>query len=202
MLRGGEGDDQLFAHDGGDTLDGGAGDDEAQGGLGADHLLGGPGRDALLGREGADTLIGGDGVDTLFGGGGNDLLSGVTPGEGATDTDVTDYLNGGSGKDALWIGRGDMASGGADEDDFYLGDWIDGGEAAELVDFDPVQDRLIVVWSGDAAPTLDLRASEEAPGMTEIRADGELLALLPEADAPGLESIALLEASRAGPIGA
>ncbi|SDH09398.1 calcium-binding protein [Alloyangia pacifica] len=202
VLRGGAGNDLLFAHDGGGVLDGGMGDDVLQGGLGADDLTGGAGQDALHGREGADTLIGGRGVDTLFGGAGGDTLSGVVLNAGGSDVDGTDYLNGGAGDDLLWIGRGDVVSGGDGADSFLLGDWIAGGEAAELMDFDPQQDQIVVVWSGAEAPVLELRASAEEPGMTEICADGEVLALLPAADMPGLETIALIEAQQAGLPGA
>ena len=117
-----------------------------------------------------------------------------------TDTDGRDFLNGGDGADTLEIGAGDVATGGEGADLFLLGDWIDGTEAATLMDFDPAEDQLMVLYQdipGQPDPELSIRASAVSPGVVEILLDGEVLAELPEADAPTLDSIVLIAESSA-----
>ena len=67
MLRGGEGDDELYGFGGNDLLEGDAGNDELVGGPGDDVLNGGPGVDRAFGEGGADTLAGDADNDTLVG---------------------------------------------------------------------------------------------------------------------------------------
>ncbi|WP_417742160.1 calcium-binding protein [Salipiger sp.] len=182
-------------------LDGGDDDDELEGGLSADMLLGGAGDDALHGREGNDTLIGGAGQDTLFGGWDDDVISGLTPGE---EGDDLDYLNGGDGDDRIEIGARDVASGGAGQDQFVLGSWIRDDQSAMLMDFDPTQDQMLIVYDdsdGAGAPELALRSSAELPGLTEVVLDGDVIAVMPDADAPELDTIVVLGESAAALVG-
>ncbi|CAM5303654.1 calcium-binding protein [Thauera mechernichensis] len=66
ILRGGSGNDLLFAwQDGSNKLYGGAGHDLLLGGDGDDVLNGGDGDDYLIGGLGSDTLTGGAGADTF-----------------------------------------------------------------------------------------------------------------------------------------
>lgn len=74
------------------TLRGGAGNDELFAAAGGDMLIGGSGNDRLIARGGADSVLGGEGSDRLVGGSGNDLLRGG-PGD--------DVLIGGSGVNDL-----------------------------------------------------------------------------------------------------
>lgn len=194
LLSGGAGDDALFAHAGADTLLGDDGDDVLNGGSGGEFLDGGDGDDALHGREGDDTLFGGTGSDTLMGGAGDDVLSGIEDG-------VTDYLNAGDGADSLLVGAGDVATGGAGADDFLMSlSSSSGGEAATLMDFDAVEDQVVVVYDdrSGAVPEVELRDSPTEPGMMELLVDGEVLAVMPGAEAPDPGDIVLIGESVAG----
>ncbi len=161
-LDGGHGDDTLHGMLGNDDLFGGTGDDSAHGGMGADLVQGGDGNDALHGGHGGDTLIGGLGEDTLFGGYGNDLISGLTAqvaqdgsiAEG--DIDTADYLNGGDGADTIFAGNNDIVTAGAGADQIILGDWIVEGEEAELMDFEPGEDSLLVIFDDAAGDAPDV----------------------------------------------
>lgn len=65
LIRGGDGDDLLWANNGNDLILGQGGDD---------IIDGGGGNDTLYGDDGDDYLSGGLGVDALFGGLGNDIF--------------------------------------------------------------------------------------------------------------------------------
>lgn len=74
-LRGGDGNDKLFAGNSGNhTLRGNAGNDLLFGGDGDDMLIGANGNDQLSGEAGRDILEGGSGSDVLPGGTGEDIL--------------------------------------------------------------------------------------------------------------------------------
>lgn len=199
VLWGDEGDDSLLGHDGDDSQDGGDGQDTLWGGLGDDTLAGGNGNDALHGREGADVMAGDAGADTLFGGDGDDLLLGRLLGDQGDDVD---FLNGGDGADTLIAGAGDILTGGDGADDFMLGDWGDaaGTDApAQLTDFDPDEDRMVVVYddSTDAEPDVDLRPNVDSPALIDLVVNGTVLTTLAQADAPSLDNIVLLGQSNA-----
>ena len=89
VIRGTEGDDELFANDGEDTIIGRGGDDTFFLSSG-DRILGGAGNDTFLGADGSDNwMSGGSGDDTFFLGSG-------------------DRAFGGTGADAFWIVNGDL----------------------------------------------------------------------------------------------
>ena len=161
MLRGEDGNDLLSGHSGSDSLLGGAGEDTLQGGLGDDWLSGGAGRDALHGNHGADRLEGGGGQDTLFGGWGDDVVS------GAEDGAIGDFLNGGGGEDTILAGANDTVTGGEGADRLVLGDWIAQGNACDLRDFDPAEDRLLVLWDLARNPDPEIEIVEDSadPGL-------------------------------------
>jgi len=66
---------QVASADQGDDLRGGGGDDMVFAGSGADRVFGEAGRDALDGGPGDDLLDGGEGSDQIFGGAGADTVS-------------------------------------------------------------------------------------------------------------------------------
>ena len=141
----------------------------------------------------------------MFGGWDDDVISGLMlAGEGGDDDDL-DYLNGGDGDDRLEIGARDVASGGAGSDQFVLGSWIRDDQGATLMDFDPGQDQMLIVYDdsdGADAPEVALRSSAERSGLTEVVLDGDVIAVMPEADAPALEAIVVLGESAAALAGA
>ena len=66
---------QVVSADQGDDLRGGGGNDMVFAGSGADRVFGEAGRDALDGGLGDDLLDGGEGADQIFGGAGADTVS-------------------------------------------------------------------------------------------------------------------------------
>ena len=202
-LEGGDGDDSLYGQGGNDVLIGGAGDDLLAGGKGADSLAGSEGDDRLFGGGGADTLIGGEGQDTLDGGMGRDWLAGgagddLLIGGGSQDTldggtgndtlwggqegrsdAATDVLNGGAGDDFLGIGPADIAMGGDGADTFQLQDFGPDLPMSEIVDYNPAEDEIVVVYDADHHPAPALTA-EAVPGTEDVTLllDGVALALI------------------------
>lgn len=199
----GDGDDSVWGDDGNDNLIGGAGDDDLVGGTGRDSLAGCDGDDSLLGDAGHDTLFGGDGNDWLAGGDDDDWMVGgtgndsLTGGNGADEMDggtgddwmsgiedelnvqETDFLNGGDGNDHIIIGAGDYASGGDGEDEFELQDWQYGSEPANIMDYDPVADRLVITFDPTVHtdPVLTVLPNEDGPGEV-IYLDGAKVAVV------------------------
>ncbi|MHA6324776.1 calcium-binding protein [Roseivivax sp. CAU 1753] len=200
-IFGDAGADSIYGHDGDDWLSGGDGADSLEGGLGNDNLAGDGGADALHGREGADTLSGGTGIDTLFGGDGNDLVLGIDRDiDVATATDVSgaDFVNGGAGNDTLLLGDGDTGSGGTGADSFVTGHWI-GVDGASITDFEPAEDRMIVVYDDALGPPEDIgyHPDPEAADQVQLRSGDQVLATMPAGDAPPLGDIILIAASEA-----
>lgn len=142
-MNGGVGNDSLAGQEGNDLIRGGTGHDTLMGGDGDDTLDGGTGRDWLAGGEGNDQMVGGAGQDTLDGGAGNDTLrGGATP---LGDMSV-DFLNGGDGDDELHLSAGDYGMGGDGADTFVLQDIYPGGPMAEISDYDPAEDQIVVMY--------------------------------------------------------
>lgn len=178
LLFGGDGDDALYGHFGDDQLQGGAGEDTLYGGQDEDNLAGGDGDDALHGGYGNDTLIDDNGQDTLFGGAGNDNVSGWN--ETTSSIVDADFLNGGQGNDTIIGGSSDIITAGSGADQIILGDWIVDGEAADVVDFDPAQDRLLISWdlSADPNPQVEVQSDPEHANLNRVLVNGEEIALL------------------------
>ncbi|MEI4233670.1 calcium-binding protein [Roseovarius sp. D22-M7] len=199
-LAGGRGDDQLFGHNDDDSLLGGAGDDTLQGGDGDDTLAGGAGDDALNGGLGDDRLHGGPGQDTLFGGHGADTIIGVgfdPEGEAMEDAEGRDYLNGGSGEDLILAGRDDIVTTGAGADSVILGDWLGAEHQAEILDFAPDEDSLLVVYddTAGAEPEVTLEPDGENPDHQRLLLNGEAITLIANADGLTLDHVSLLPQS-------
>ncbi len=171
-LSGDSGDDSLYGHFGNDTLDGGGADDVAHGGQGDDLIHGGWGDDALHGNDGDDTLAGGADEDTLFGGVGNDLVW------GADDGATSDFLNGGDGDDTIIAGAGDIITAGEGVDHIIFAQTTtllpDDQQAVDLVDYDPDEDQLMVLWEPDDGPEPEVSVEQdpENPDEQIIRLDG------------------------------
>lgn len=191
VMQGGDGDDRMFGHGDDDILDGGAGDDSLVGGDGDDVLDGGEGDDSLHGGLGDDALRGGAGHDVLFGGWGNDTLSGFEDdqdAEGWNDTDVMDYLNGGGGDDLITAGAGDIVTGGAGADTILLGEWLSADHQAEILDFAPDEDTLMVIFDdlADAEPDVDLVPDPDNAGIQHVMLNGVPIAAVN--NTPGLNA--------------
>lgn len=203
LLFGGDGDDLLFGHDGDDTLYGGAGNDTLFGGMGNDLLVGGPGNNALHGYAGNNTLIGGAGADTLFGGAGDDVL-GTLPATGENGYDPEhgperNYLNGGAGDDLIYAGPGDVITTGAGQDTVVLGDWLSAEHQAEILDFEPEEDQLMIVYNnlpGDD-PEVTLEFDEEVTDRQHVLLNGERIAFVENAQDLTLDHVVLLARSLA-----
>jgi hypothetical protein len=105
-LDGRGGHDVLYGLGGKDCLFGRAGTDRLLAGDGMDRLNGGRGRDFLSGGRDRDKMIGGPGADTYKGGAGRDLIN-ASGGKG----DRGDRVDCGSGRDVVWLDRGDTATG-------------------------------------------------------------------------------------------
>ena len=161
-LSGGGGRDRLFAGAGNDALIGGAGGDVLRAGAGDDAVQGGLGHDLALGGAGSDTLDGNDGDDTIWG----DRAA-------AGDDAATDFLNGGRGADALHIGAGDYANGGSGADSFVVHDIRIGDPVAQIVDFDPSEDRLVMLYDPDlhADPRVSIH-NDQGTGNALVLLDG------------------------------
>ena len=183
VLFGTDEDDRLPGRGGDDLIFGNDGDDILRGSMGFDTLDGGAGDDALLGGRQDDMLSGGAGHDTLFGGVGNDTLNGIELNAEAPrleDTDEGDYLNAGGGDDLILVGRDDVVSTGYGRDTIVLGDWIDEGHSAEIIDFAPARDELLFVWDdsepGSEAPDVTVVPDPDNIGVLQVRAGETLVA--------------------------
>jgi hypothetical protein len=147
--------DQIDIGAGDDTVSAGAGDDLVQGGTGSDLLNGGDGDDLLYGEAGDDRLVGGNGNDTLYGGDGRDVL-------------IAD-----GGNDELW--------GGAGEDWFVFdSDNIGSNSHITVKDFDPTQDRVVLVGGTGQYPVRD---AEDRFVLNDRGATVKFDGAAPEADA-------------------
>lgn len=186
-MRGDTGNDVLFGHSGGDSLWGDAGADTLWGGLGQDMLDGGSGNDALHGREDGDVLNGGAGDDSLFGGDGADSLTGAEDAE-------RDFLNGGRGDDHILAGSQDIVTAGDGADAIYLPDASAWAAPTQLLDFDPQEDRLVVLLEADEAAEPDITFASDTgnDGMAELRVNGHLTALIPADMVPDVTDIMIL----------
>lgn len=148
LINGGDGNDLLVGAGGGDILNGDDDNDLIIGGGSADEIHGGPDVDLLIGLDGDDCIFGGGGQtltrgslsvelgDIFFGWKGNDqIVSGESEDDTLTEIDV---VFGGDGNDRVRISHGgtltvgsfsfqfgNLAFGGAGDDDILTGDGLD-----------------------------------------------------------------------------
>ncbi|MGM0454959.1 MAG: calcium-binding protein [Cyanobacteriota bacterium] len=146
----------IFGNAGNDSIFGGAGNDTLAAGRDNDVLDGGSGNNILFGNLGEDTVTGGSGDDSLFGGQGDDVLIGG-PGN--------DLLSGDRGRDTL--------TGGDGIDHFSLAASAEIGEDV-IVDFQDGVDKLRLA----PGVTVDDLQIESSGANTEIRREGNLIAVL------------------------
>ena len=113
------------------------------------------------------------------------------------DTDSGDYLNGGGGDDMIAAGQGDIVTAGAGADSIAVGDWITGGNAAQIMDFSTEEDSLIVVYDdadgGEANVTL--HPDEDGTGRQHVLLNGLHIASVENAGDLTLDHIALIPQS-------
>ncbi len=191
-LMGGAGNDDLFGGEHVDNLHGGEGDDLLSGGGGADALFGDAGNDTLKGGLGQDVLVGGEGEDTLEGGSGADEVYGlegvfdnlsvedggiVASGfRGSEANAAADELFGNAGDDVLYIGNGDVATGGEGDDLFALGTWLEDGNDARIADFDVTTEEIVIAYGADDG--LPAVSFNEVGSGVEIIVNGDTVALV------------------------
>lgn len=167
-VDGGNGNDALFGRGGNDVLVGGAGNDLFAGGLGADRHDGGPGADTAS-YAGAAATNPGTGAGLIA----DLLVPGLNTGEAAGDTYVSiqyltgsafsdvlrgdnlaNFIDGGSGNDALFGRSGNDALFGAAGNDFLTGglgqDRLTGGTGIDRFDFN------LIGETGTTAATRDI----------------------------------------------
>ncbi|WP_299552655.1 calcium-binding protein [uncultured Tateyamaria sp.] len=204
IVQGQGGDDLIFGNTGSDFLQGRGNTDTIMGGDDGDWVNGNDGNDEVAGEGGQDTVVGGAGEDTVRGGAGADQIFGgsvvgdplttsqaealqdgsrslaevlgVAPGTGLTieDDNEVDLLDGRAGNDALTFGAGDIATGGAGEDDFIIIADSAGNSAGEstITDFDEEDDSLVVMRAVGSSP-VNITISE-AGSDVNIFVDGVL----------------------------
>lgn len=138
---GAEGNDLLFGEDGDDQISGGPGDDRIFLGDGADRNFvatnSNPdqvaGDDLIRGGDRSDLIIDFLGSNTIYGDLGPDFLDTV---DAAGEPDTPDSLFGGFGADVLAGDGGDIMSGGAAEDVFFVILSGGGGDPAVITDYE------------------------------------------------------------------
>ena len=101
--------------------------------------------------------------DEIYGLGGNDQLHGG---------DGIDTLNGGAGDDLLFLGAGDYGNGGEGADAFALHDIRSGDAVAQITDFDPAEDSLVVLYDADLHPDPVLTLNQTEGGEATLLLDG------------------------------
>ena len=180
ILKGGEGADELVGDGGDDGILGGAGNDFIDGGEGNDALIGETGDDYILGGEGDDIILAGLGNDSLTGGAGHDLILGGAGNDridGIVDEAAggsADDLSGDEGDDTIIAGAGDTVFAGSGADLIIAAPLLQqAGTAAHILDFDPQEDRIELLYdpTTNPDPSLELR---EIDGRTDVYLDGNL----------------------------
>lgn len=202
LLDGDAGDDLLVGENGNDSLNGGAGNDRLIGSAGDDVTEGGDGDDVIHGGLGADSLNGGLGADTLFGGWDDDVVNGVVDtdpdDDQLEDVDAADYLNGGGGDDVIIAGRDDVVTSGEGVDTIVGGSWISDGHAMDIMDFDPEDDNILLIYDdGTDVPDISLSSDPEDPDTTRVVMNGIVVANILNGASIGLEDISVIPLSLA-----
>jgi Ca2+-binding RTX toxin-like protein len=152
-INGGIGSDYIHGDDGSDTIGGGDGNDTVFGNNGDDVLDGGNGDDLIFGGEGSDFVSGGDGNDTIWGSlenfSNDDYIINTSTTSNTEDNSsieilesprITDIIFGGNGNDHIYLGGGEIVSGGEGHDTFTA--YINDGNYATITDFNPLYDTL------------------------------------------------------------
>lgn len=150
-------------------------------------LHGGGGNDHLLAFEGDAQLQGGAGDDWLIG---NATIENFNQHSRVSDINALtnnsfDTLIGGEGDDHLLLSNGDVGVGGAGADSFEIYHLEnESNPAAQILDFSPSEDALVVYLGGGAPGEMDDASydlsgrvgSSDLPTGTDILVDGEVVA--------------------------
>lgn len=158
-VRGGDGNDTIYAALGFDDLDGGAGIDTLDttlwdgdyvinlvtgatnyGGelmLNFENIISGAGNDTLTGTDGANRLLGGTGNDALIGGLGNDLM------DGGAGRDTVDYSGAGSAVTVSLSVTGNQNTGGAGTDRLLKIENVVGSAYADTITGSTAANRIL-----------------------------------------------------------
>jgi Ca2+-binding RTX toxin-like protein len=157
-IDGTAGNDTLFGTNQAELLRGLDGDDNLYSNGGADSLFGNAGNDALYGSAATEELDGGSGDDRLFSNGGNDTLIGGTGNDQIFGSAASEFINGGAGNDLIYgNGGSDIIFGGAGDDLIYSGsdnDRIDAGSGNDTLWLNGGQD-VVVLRRGDGTDTIN-----------------------------------------------
>jgi len=197
MLCSGDGDDFVSGNRGIDTIEGQDGNDWIDAGYSSDQAFGDAGEDTVIGGRGSDVVNGGADNDVIFGG----ILQGVPLEEdelldlasGASLADVLgtqdleidlreddrmDTLRGGQGDDQIFVGNGDMATGGGNADTFHLmfDDVNEPDNLAQITDYTPDEDSLTVIF--DAPLEVTEVTIEDRGDDAVVVANGQPLAVV------------------------
>jgi len=136
-----------------------------------DAITGSDGNDTITGGLGNDSLTGGAGHDLILGGAGNDRIDGIVD-EAAGGS--ADDLSGDEGDDTIIAGAGDTVFAGSGADLIIAAPLLQqAGTAAHILDFDPQEDRIELLYdpTTNPDPSLELR---EIDGRTDVYLDGNL----------------------------
>ncbi|GAA4222623.1 hypothetical protein GGQ68_001052 [Sagittula marina] len=157
---------------------------------------GGPEADDIASTE-ADTLSGDFSNDASSGGSEDDIQSSVASDETGLNAE---------GSNAPYSGAVDTVSlgpeGGGGADAMMPGHWLT-GEAAMMLDYDAAEDQIVIVYDDselDTAPEVEMRVSKTNSDVTEILLNGQVLTMLPTADAPALDQLFLVGESLAAQV--
>ena len=153
------------------AITGSDGNDTITGGLGNDAIFGNDGDDIILAGLGNDSLTGGAGHDLILGGAGNDHIDGIV--DEAAGGSAYD-LSGDEGDDTIIAGAGDTVFAGSGADLIIAAPLLQqAGTAAHILDFDPQEDRIELLYdpTTNPDPSLELR---EIDGRTDVYLDGNL----------------------------
>ncbi|MCA0920548.1 hypothetical protein LCM32_09310 [Pseudooceanicola nanhaiensis] len=112
------------------------------------------------------------------------------------DADAPDFLNGGAGADTIIAGSGDIVTAGQGFDSILIGDWMAGGEAAHILDFQPGTDHLLVVHDGDTPAEVTLRDLPE-DDLQQVLLDGSVVAVLSGSGSATLDDVVVMTQAEA-----
>jgi Ca2+-binding RTX toxin-like protein len=139
--------DTVYGAGSSDIIEGSSGNDTIYGGSGEDRIYGGAGDDLIHAGGGNVSIFGGLGNDTIYAGNGSDYISAGSDQFGATNDTGPNTLFAGSGNDVIYGAYG--------QDLFTVGtgnSYMDGGPETDTLNYFYDSTDPIVISSGGAAP--------------------------------------------------
>jgi len=111
-----------------------------------------------------------------------------------------DFLNGGGGNDVITAGAGDVVTTGEGADTVILGNWLSAAHQAEILDFEPDEDTLMVIYDdlNGEMPDVDLAADPDDDGIMHVVMNGVAIAAVNNAAGLNAGHITLLGTSLLG----